>query len=145
MSNVFRIVVKLMVLLLLVAQGDPCSIPGPPGSNYYLQWKHGRVKGYKFTWQWDEEMNCVKKIYYNDDGYYVSHGKKSTKGSPDLTALVEKRIIATRKHKAEEQSKALALKEISASSVQDVTPIQVSLGNLRDKGVHTVASEAIGS
>ncbi|KAL9890445.1 uncharacterized protein ACN427_009431 isoform 1-T1 [Glossina fuscipes fuscipes] len=93
-------------------------------------------------------MNCVKKIYYNEDGYYVSHGKKSTKGSPGcywfnlegkkpgfykwnhgklpkyLTALVEKRIIATRKHKAEEQSKALALKEISASPVQDVTPIQ---------------------
>ncbi|KAL9896408.1 uncharacterized protein ACN2A1_006781 isoform 2-T2 [Glossina fuscipes fuscipes] len=95
-------------------------------------------------------MNCVKKIYYNEDGYYVSHGKKSTKGSPGcywfnlegkkpgfykwnhgklpkyLTALVEKRIIATRKHKAEEQSKALALKEISASPVQDVTPIQES-------------------
>ncbi|XP_037892538.1 uncharacterized protein LOC119639309 [Glossina fuscipes] len=67
-----------------IKPNDPCSIPGPPGSNYYLQWKHGRVKDYKFTWQWDEEMNCVKKIYYNEDGYYVSHGKKSTKGSPGM-------------------------------------------------------------
>ncbi|KAL9890447.1 uncharacterized protein ACN427_009432 isoform 1-T1 [Glossina fuscipes fuscipes] len=54
-----------------VATNDPCTLPGPEGTNYYLKWNHGRPFAGLRRPTHKKYGDCFESVIFNKLGYYL--------------------------------------------------------------------------